>query len=439
MESERKGITMRPVSRLSLVTLTVSLLAVLHAPAGIAAGTTLYVKASGNDSAACTAADPCRTIKHAVSVANSGDTIQLGPGSYTEGNGVEIAKDITINGGWYLATAVKLGFWDSLVYPEGRPVFRVFEGASVTLKNITISGGSRGGVINAGSLTLENVWIRDNPGGGIVNSVNASLSARNVGIDHNSGGAGLFNGPEATALLVDAHVDGTYAQGTSTAADLETAGVVNKGALIMSRGLIAGNAGLGMWQDDWSGSCTGKPQALLVNVTISGNARGVTAACGQLGFRHVTIAANTTAGSAHGGLFAEKPARAVLQNSIVAGNGPSQCIGNVEVSYSFISDGSCGWPPEVGFNLKLAPLAPRPGGYWAEKLFHIGATKVHALLQGSSAIDAAADQFCTDIFPGNWLPDQLGTQRPVDGNGDGVARCDMGAFEYQPSGGGETR
>src|SRR4029077_19413921 len=59
-----KGATMRPCP--SLVTLSVSLLTLLLLSAGPAAGKTLYVKTSGNDSGSCTATAPCKTITHAV-------------------------------------------------------------------------------------------------------------------------------------------------------------------------------------------------------------------------------------------------------------------------------------------------------------------------------------------------------------------------------------
>jgi hypothetical protein len=45
------------------------------------------------------------------------------------------------------------------------------------------------------------------------------------------------------------------------------------------------------------------------------------------------------------------------------------------------------------------------------------------LTPGSPAIDAADDALCPAV-------DILGVARPADGDGDGVARCDMGAYEY---------
>src|SRR5262245_28476628 len=59
---------------------------------------------------------------------------------------------------WFLATRVKLGFIDrSQMF---RPVFSIEPGAKAKLTNLTISGGTGGGITNQGSLTLTNVWVR---------------------------------------------------------------------------------------------------------------------------------------------------------------------------------------------------------------------------------------------------------------------------------------
>ena len=425
---------MRPVSGLALVTLGVSVL-MLHLSAGLAAGKTLYVKTSGKDTASCTATDPCTKISHAVALAAAGDTISVGAGAFLETNSISINKDLTIAGGWWLGTRVFL-FIDPNQPP--RAVFHIAQ-AKVKLTGLTISGGSGGGINNQGSLTLANVWITNNTGGGgIANTSAASLFMTNVGIAHNVGDAGLTN--RGTAIVVD-----TYIQGTS-GGNLGS-GVQNSGTLVMNRGLIAGNDGNGLDQGS-----TALPEcpatAYLLNVTISGNhARGIEADCGQLILRHVTIAANTAA-SGPGGLQVHHTVP-VVENSIIATNSGRQCgflggdpgtVVSISISYSLLGDDSClGWPgPNViGVDPKLSALAYPVGEDLLSKLLHIGASRVQALLPGSPAIDRGGDKFCTDPFAAlvgqtGWTTDQLGVQRPIDGDGDGAAHCDMGAYEYQP-------
>jgi hypothetical protein len=79
--------------------------------------------------------------------------------------------------------------------------------------------------------------------------------------------------------------------------------------------------------------------------------------------------------------------------------------------------------PPAGFRLPdiLDPILADNGG----------PTQTHALVPGSPAIDAGG-RVCLDADGDPLTTDQRGQPRPVDGNGDGIAACDIGAFELQP-------
>ena len=85
------------------------------------------------------------------------------------------------------------------------------------------------------------------------------------------------------------------------------------------------------------------------------------------------------------------------------------------------SDGACelsGLGDISKVDPKLGPLADN-GGVVPTVVPH---THTHALLAGSPAIDAGDNSGCP-------VTDQRSIQRPLDGNGDGTAVCDIGAFE----------
>jgi hypothetical protein len=81
---------------------------------------------------------------------------------------------------------------------------------------------------------------------------------------------------------------------------------------------------------------------------------------------------------------------------------------------NLIEDGSCS--PALSGNPNLGPLANNGSS-----------TLTHALLAGSPAIDAGNNATCL-------ATDQRGISRPLDGNGDSSAVCDIGAVEASGAG-----
>jgi hypothetical protein len=58
-----------------------------------------------------------------------------------------------------------------------------------------------------------------------------------------------------------------------------------------------------------------------------------------------------------------------------------------------------------------------------------GPTQTYALLEGSPAIDGGNPEGCLGIEDALLTSDQRGENRPLDGNGNGTAVCDIGAYE----------
>jgi hypothetical protein len=173
--------------------------------------------------------------------------------------------------------------------------------------------------------------------------------------------------------------------------------------------------------------------AQLTNVTVSGNrGSGVSSTNGgSLDLTNVTIADSIPADSHNVsrtfGIFVGAPSAVPsipsgtvhLRNTVLFNSGVSNCGGPVvSLGHNLSSDTSCARSltspgDQNGLDPKLGPLASNDGP-----------TQTRALLQGSPAIDAASNANCPST-------DQRGQSRPIDGNGDGLAVCDVGAYELQ--------
>ena len=333
------------------------------------------------------------------------------------------------------------------------------EEAIVTNNTAGVSGdaiGARGGGINNGSgstLVVDDTTFTNNNairnGGGmaingsatITNSIFTGNTANQAGgiatggiltiedsiISGNSATGGDAGGitveSAATATISDAVVSGNTAVGAG-------GGIKSGGDLTLEDSEVTGNSatsggGILLSLNTGCGCST------ITNTTISGNTAEVSG--GGIYFSDgstsavtaSTISANS-AGSLGGGVTISSGSIADIKSTILANNvsptGPD-CNGTFSsLGYNLVENlSSCSGAVGTditGADPVLGPLADN-GGH----------TMTHALLPGSPAIDAVPVANCTDASGDPLDEDQRGAIRPVDGNGDGISKCDVGSYE----------
>lgn len=314
-------------------------------------------------------------------------------------------------------------------------------GAALAVNNTTIvsnttPSGNGGGIFNSGDAILASTSVLSNTstgGGGIINSSTGVLTITLSNISNNintgpTGGGGLEN-----AFGVVTIVSSTISSNHSTHASGEGGGIENlNGTLIIvgsavirntSSGVSSGGGGLRN-----SSFSSGTATMTISNSTISGNTAlasggGIenvqSASVSILNLYHSTIANNTSV-TANGGGLSNASAMTNLKSTIVAGNtaggSAPECLGAMtSQGYNLISNtASCGLVSTTGdvtdLDARLGPLANNGG-----------ATKTHALLPGSPAIDQIP--VSTNGCGTTLTADQRGVIRPIG------PKCDMGAYE----------
>jgi hypothetical protein len=327
----------------------------------------------GDDSNDCqSAATACKTIQAAVDRAPAGAVVNIAAGTYQEN--VVVDHALQLRGAGAGQTIIDGGQNGAvLTFTEG-----TLANFDATLSEVTIQSGSEGGLINEERLTATGIIVQSNDASG------------GTGAVRNSG----------TLIMSDSTLNGNTSSGT--------AGLFNSGTARVSGVTISNNA-----SDNTSAVHTqGNGTTSLTNVTISGNQGPVVIV--STGSATVEILNSTIADN--GGTAIASYATVTVQNSILDDNGTMNCSSHITSLGNNLEDGdTCGFQEStdlVNTDPLLEPLADNGGP-----------TLTHALEQGSPAIDAGSNAACPDS-------DQRGHDRPLDGDMDGNAVCDIGALEY---------
>ena len=173
-----------------------------------AGGSTLYVAQGGSDSTDCqTQSAPCATIAYAVSQASAGDTVDVGPGTFTEATGVGVSIDLTITGsdqapGTTVAGSASLAA--TITVSAG----------TVSLEQLSVTGatGGDGVLVSGGTATVDDSVVTGNQTGvestgGSVSVIDSTVSGNGVGAAVSAPGtlsatSATISGNSGTGVLV---------------------------------------------------------------------------------------------------------------------------------------------------------------------------------------------------------------------------------------------
>jgi hypothetical protein len=355
--------------------------------------------------------------------------------------GKTIAASLTIDGG-------------NRVTLSGAGSFRHFDvqaGATLTLQNLTLTGGAvtgcggavhiqAGATLNTSVVFMTGNHANGNGGAVCIESSGLATLDRSQFTNNSAGadGGAIYNLGLAEFMWSDVSANSAQNNG---------GGAWNSGTIGFTTSLIANNTlptGTLARGTQEGGGLYNVGNADLSTSSVAGNTASFSAGIynlnASLTLNNVTIAKNTA--TAGGKIFF---------TSAQAGGLDSNGTGGSSVRNTLIADnlpGNCGQSPTrtvttLGNNLDSAAqclfTAPtdlsNTNPFLGTLANNGGSTRTLKLGLGSPAIDAADNVYCGMFdqrgFSGPSTPGNA-LQRQLDGNRDHLAVCDIGAYEYRP-------
>ncbi len=395
------------------------------------------------------------SLREAVIAANMNigpDTINLREGVYVltlvgADEDMSATGDLDIRGDLTIKGIVKTSY-PIIDGNQKDRVLDVFLGSAVTISDVgvrngVLTSGSGAGLYNRGNTTLDRVYFTGNVAssyGGAIQSrsenndwTSAQLNIKNSYFGNNCSASGGAMDSSGVTLIVNSRFDGNVpvVKGGVDCKNLDGAAIHGQGGYItVDKSTFINNIGeVGAINSYGS-------YMVITNTTITNNrgtgfygAGGVfNEMAANISIINSTISKNTSQGSG-GGIasmtLGEVSYPIVVINSIIANNNASSgsgadCFGKIQSDGSNIFGTVAGCP--VVLQASDIVGDPQLGGLITTAI--TPQQSYFPLLKASVAIDSTNKTNCP-------LQDQIGKSRPIDGNGDGVADCDRGAFEAE--------